>query len=57
MVRLDKWAVALPMAVVLTVLAAGVAAELTETWFEYRVRTKKELKSKAKTSLDAHRGE
>ncbi|KAK8371710.1 hypothetical protein O3P69_013562 [Scylla paramamosain] len=53
MVRLDKQAVALPL-VVLVVLAA-VAAELTETWFEYRARTRKELKSRAKTSLDTHK--
>ncbi|XP_045111719.1 uncharacterized protein LOC123504879 [Portunus trituberculatus] len=53
MVRLDKHAVAMPL-VVLVVLAA-VAAELTETWFEYRARTRKELKNRAKTSLDTHK--
>lgn len=56
MVRLDKRAVALPVVAVLVVLAAGVAAELTETWFEYRARTRKELKTRAKTSLDTHKG-
>ncbi|XP_050713141.1 uncharacterized protein LOC126996584 [Eriocheir sinensis] len=55
MVRLDRRAVAvLVVAVGVMMLAAGVAAELTETWFEYRARTKKELKSRAKTSLDKH---
>lgn len=57
MVRLDRRAVAVLMvAVGVIVLAAGVAAELTETWFEYRARTKRELKSRAKTSLDKHMG-
>lgn len=57
MVRLDRRAVAvLVVAVGVVVLAAEVAAELTETWFEYRARTKKELKSRAKTSLDKHMG-
>lgn len=57
MARLEKRTVAiLVVAVGMTVLAAGVAAELTETWFEYRDRTKRELKSRAKTSLDKYMG-
>lgn len=57
MVRLDRKAVVVLVVVAgVIVLAAGVAAELTETWFEYRARTKKELKSRAKTSLDKHMG-
>ncbi|XP_027236644.1 uncharacterized protein [Penaeus vannamei] len=35
-------------------LLALAAAELTETWFDYRSRTSKELKNRAKTSLDTN---
>lgn len=57
MVRLDRKVVTgMVVTTGLMMLVAGVAAELTETWFEYRARTKKELKNRAKTSLDKHLG-
>ncbi|KAK8738501.1 hypothetical protein OTU49_003909 [Cherax quadricarinatus] len=40
--------------VLVVAMAVLAAAELTETWFEYRARTKRELKKKAHTSLDTN---
>ncbi|XP_045591796.1 uncharacterized protein [Procambarus clarkii] len=53
MVRIDKRAVRVWWVVMVAVVVL-VAAEMTETWFEYRARTKRELKNKARTSLDTN---
>ncbi|XP_042215082.1 uncharacterized protein LOC121861428 [Homarus americanus] len=51
---LDKRAVGVAVVVVVLAVVALAAAEMTETWFEYRARTKRELKNKARTSLDTN---
>ncbi|XP_071527004.1 uncharacterized protein [Panulirus ornatus] len=53
MVTVKKTVIAFGAVVAGMVFAVAVA-ETTETWFEYRARTRRELKNKARTSLDTN---
>ncbi|CAL4076597.1 unnamed protein product [Meganyctiphanes norvegica] len=56
MYRVRRESVVCIVTLAVVMLLAAAAAEMSESWFEYRARTTRELRNRAKTSLETNKG-